>query len=166
MKRKTVLDALRFTLYVLVVFPVPCQLHQSAYAKARAAANDVGQFDARRERRITGRVRGHAGDVPVRPRIRGELGQENGTGADAAKAATEVLHIGVVTANLVAVLVVQRQAPQFLVGVVAGDLDLAREVVVVAEKAGGDVLAQRDDARACQRRQIDHGLRLEVGRVA
>jgi len=87
-----------------------------------------------------------------------------GTSPPARPAAADVLHVGDVALYLLAVFVVQRQPPDLFRRDARRVLYLPHELVVVSHEAGVDV-AERDDARARERRQVDDRRGLVAGGV-
>ena len=75
--------------------------------------------------------------------------------------AGDVLDVGGVAVDRPVVGVVERQAPQFLANRLAGGGQPLGQLVVVGEEPGM-LVAERDDDRAGQGRQIDHQRRLEA----
>ncbi|ABA48928.1 hypothetical protein BURPS1710b_1175 [Burkholderia pseudomallei 1710b] len=108
---------------------------------------------------------GGARDVEVRPRIVFREARQEARGRHAAgRAPADVREIREVRLQLILILVVERQAPRRIARFARRVEQLARERVVLREEAGV-VVAERDDARARQRRDVDHGGRLEALRV-
>ena len=73
----------------------------------------------------------------------------------AARPAADVLYVGRVAVDLAVVALVQRQPPDFFADSFARLDQPVGELVIVREQAG-TVMAQGDDDRARQGRQIDH----------
>src|SRR5262245_58096707 len=129
-------------------------LDERADAEAGGALRDVGAFLLREDR---------ACDVEVRPLHAGvdELLQEQRCGDRAAVALADVLEIGDVALELLAELGLERHAPESFAALLPRSLEALRELLIVDERAG-DTAAERDHARAGERREIDDLGRLEL----
>jgi hypothetical protein len=94
----------------------------------------------------------------------GEFPQEAGRGDRAAFAAGDVRHVGEVALQELGIFLGYRQAPGAVVGALAGRCERLGQRVVGREESAV-MRAERDDAGARQRRNVDDGLRLEAARV-
>ena len=131
------------------------ELDERAHAEAGTTLGEVAVVGVRARR---------TGDVEVHPRRAvDELLQEQSGRERAAVAAADVLEVGDLRLELLAVLGGQRERPHRFAGAVGGGADLVGPVVVVAHESG-DLVAQRDHARAGEGREVDHRARLLVRR--
>ena len=107
--------------------------------------------------RGAGQLRG-AGDVDVRPRVAvDELLEEERSRDRPRVRAAHVGHVGDGGVELAAVRPVERKLPDRLVDEVPGGLELLEQVGVVAHEPG-DLDAERPQAGAGQRRDVDDGV--------
>src|SRR5437764_4119540 len=105
---------------------------------------------------------GGAGDVEMRPALLAREAREEGRRRDAAaRAAADVGEVREIGAQLLLVFLPQRHLPDAVPGFLGRRAQLIRELLVVGEEAGGDV-AERDDARAGERRDVDQRVGLEA----
>ncbi len=94
-----------------------------------------------------------------------ELLQELGGGDRPSRTAPSVLHVGDVAFELLGEVIEHRQLPDVFAGTLGRRQDLVAPRLVVGEDAG-DLVAQRHDARAGERRQVDEAVGPLVDRVA
>ena len=92
-----------------------------------------------------------------------EVPQEAGRRDRAGLAARDVRQVGEIALQELRVFLGDRHAPGAVVGAIAGGGDRGRELLVRREEAA-IVRAERDHAGAGQRRDVDHGARLEAAR--
>src|SRR5437879_6761239 len=122
----------------------------------------VARRTLRRQRQVL-LGEGRPGDVQVRPRrLARELLQEEPRGDRAAAARPDVVEVGHLALEVLAVLVDQRELPEPLTGGVGGLHDPVRQRLVVRQQARAE-LTEGDDAGAGQRRHVDDLVGLHVG---
>ena len=104
---------------------------------------------------------GRAGDVEVRPaQLSREALQEHGAEHRAGGAIADVGDIGEIALQRLVVLGVKRHAPGRVARGLASNLQFGCQAVVRAEQPGA-VVAERGDAGACERGDVDHGRGVE-----
>ena len=84
-----------------------------------------------------------------------EAGKEGRCSDRAAGPPADIGHVGEIGAQPFLVFLPERQLPDAVPGVLGGAAQLVGELLVVGEKTGGD-MAERDDAGAGERGDIDH----------